>query len=178
MRQRITLLSLLVLGLLSGGGRAQQPAPTTRESALAVMTPYIGDWTIKATWGGGAPLEARATYTWGLNKKFIVARTFVKQADGTEYQRYESVFGEENGQVVCHSFVFSGEASVRTWQRDGAKLSNEWISKGADGDAKFRQSVELVDNDHIRWLVAREKDGKWESIMDGTWERVRASAAK
>jgi hypothetical protein len=181
MIHRYLLAGLCLLGgaCAASWGQPAQPGPATRPSALDVLRPYIGKWQIKATWAGSdASLDARSTYEWGLNNKFIVAKTFVKLPDGREYQRYESVFAEKDGLVVCHGFTYSGEVDVRTFQREGNKLSTEWTTAGADGMGKFRQSVELIDNDHIHWLVWRERDGNWEKVMDGKWERVTASAAK
>jgi hypothetical protein len=175
---RSTFLAGLCALLCAGAAvLGQSPQPSTKPSALDVFKPYIGQWKINATWSGGSPLEARATYDWGLNKRFVVAKTFVKTPDGREYQRYESIFAEKDGQLLCYGFVYSGDADVRQWNTTGARLWNEWTMDGADGTGKFRQSVELVDG-HIHWLVERQRDGQWEQLMDGKWERMTAAAAK
>jgi hypothetical protein len=172
--KRVAGLCALVCVCSAVAGQAQSPA--TRPSALDALKPYIGQWKIYAAWTGGAPLEARATYDWGLNRKFIIARTFVKMPDGREHQRYESVFADKDGQLMCHGFVYTGESDIRPWHLKDRKLWNEWTTNGADGTGKFRQSIELVD-DQIHWLVEREQDGKWEQLMNGRWERMSASGS-
>src|SRR4051794_29993214 len=106
-------LAIIFSALLTSPALADEQAPTTKPSALEAVAPYVGgEWRIKATWAGGNALDARATYDWGLAKKFIVAKTFVKTEDGGEYQRYETIFANEDGKLVMYSFTFDGEAHV------------------------------------------------------------------
>src|SRR3954465_4723342 len=96
-------LILILIGVLALGWTtlfAADEAPATQPSAVRHVEPYIGQWHIAAKWSDGNPLDARASYEWGLNKKFAVAKTFVKQPDGSEYQRYETIFGDEDGKLV------------------------------------------------------------------------------
>jgi hypothetical protein len=153
---------------------AADGAASATPGALQPLLPFLGaEWRIKATWSNGTPLEARSTYEWGLAKKFIVARTYVKRPDGTEYQRYESLYADKDGELVMYGFTYAGTVNVSTMLVDGKTFGNIWTAKNADGkDTKFKQTVELVDNNHFRWQVWHEKDGQWSQMMDGTWERV------
>src|SRR5213593_2835823 len=81
--------------------RAPTTAPASDDALklLDAVTPLIGgEWKIKATWAGGAPLDARAIYEWGIGKKFIEARTYVNAPEG-EYQRYLTIFGAHDGKL-------------------------------------------------------------------------------
>ncbi|HEY7087323.1 MAG TPA: hypothetical protein VH518_04490 [Tepidisphaeraceae bacterium] len=182
-------LSLIVSVMLTLAGRAfgdeQNPAatpaaPTTRPSALSAVAPFVGgEWRIKATWAGGNPLEARAIYDWGLNKKFVVAKTFVKLPEGGEYQRYETIFGDDKGQLMSYGFTFNGEVHVLPMAVDGRTISDEWTVDGENGSVRIKQRIELLDDNHFHWQVWSAAAGAdWKPMMDGTWVRGAASAKK
>src|SRR4051812_47154159 len=72
------------------------------------VAPYVGgEWRINGAWKDGNQLQARATYEWGVGKKFIIAKTFVSGAN-KEYQRYTTIFGEQDGKLMAWGFVFDG----------------------------------------------------------------------
>jgi hypothetical protein len=161
-------------------------APTTAASEdrfklLEPLVPYIaGEWKIDSKWTDGNPLKARATYQWGVGKKFIVARTFANGPQG-EYQRYETIFGVKDGKLTAWGFTFDGSADSGTWTIDGKKLSNSKPMNSArgGGTGTLHQSIELVEPNRMHWLVSFEKDGETKQLMDGYWIREgSASTAK
>src|SRR5260370_12182788 len=82
----------------------------TAKDHLAPLERFIGYWVIDAKWSNGEALQARTTYEWGLGKKIVTAKTFVKK-DGSEYQRYEGIMAW-NPKKQCLfqiSFAFNGE---------------------------------------------------------------------
>jgi hypothetical protein len=174
---RASVRAVIVLIALCAAARAQTTQPS---SAVDAVAPYIGEWHINATWAGGNALDARNVFEWGLNKKFIVVKTFVKQEDGKEYQRYEGIYADHEGKLMYYNFRFDGEADVRPMECKGHNVSNSWSVSEKDGSAtNLRQSVELIDDNHFRWQVAtQQKDGPWQTIMDGTWERVTKTASE
>jgi hypothetical protein len=84
------LMVCLICGSSSGLARAEDKK--TDENKLAPLERFLGQWVINAHWSNGEELHARTTYEWGIGKKFITAKTFVKNGD-KEYQRYEGVLG-------------------------------------------------------------------------------------
>lgn len=162
-------LSLVALALL-GGARAcaaDQAEPLDRVALL------IGEWRIEAQWAGGEALKGRQTYEWGLNKKFVVARTYVTKNDGSgEYQRYESVFAVKDGKLVSYNFAFDGTSSVSEGLLDGDTLRVKREVEGPNGAMVIKQELELTSGAQSRWRVWVERDGKQEQVMDGTWVRA------
>jgi hypothetical protein len=141
---------------------------------LQVLAPYVGgEWKINAKWSDGSPLEAREIFEWGVGRRFVTCKTFVSKLGGGEYQRYETIFGVgEGGKIVAHGFVYDGQVQVTEFKLDGKKLTGERPMKASDGgDGTLRQSVEQIEPNKFRWIVAFVKDGKVSPMMDGVWVR-------
>lgn len=171
-------IALLFVVLASSWAAAPTTAPS-KADPLQALVPFIGEWKIDTTWKDGNPLKARDVYEWGVGKKFIVAKTFVQKPDGTEYQRYETIFGVQDGKLMAWEFVFDGKTDSMEFQVDGKKLVCAKPMDAPAGKPKviLHQSLELVDANSFRWKVAIEQDGKMNELMDGTWVR-ESSAAK
>lgn len=179
------IVALLVTNALV---RAVEPSPATApaksagDEAFALLTSFVGgEWRIEAKWSSGAPLKARATYEWGVGKKFVEAKTFPQDEKGVEYQRYLTVFGTKDGKLMSWGFMFDGHTDSAEWTLDGKKFSSAkpMLAKdGGESKAILHQSIELTDANHMRWIVVIENDGKKEQVMDGTWERQSVGAAK
>ena len=146
---------------------AATPGQKPAADLLAMVAPYIGgEWRIEATWTAGNPLKARETFEWGIGKKFIVAKTYVSKEDGSEYQRYETIYGEKDGQLVSWGFTFDGHADELKWTIEGKKLSAAKPMKLQDGSmGTLHQSVELVEPNTFHWLVSIEANGKMQPLM-------------
>ena len=158
-------------------GRADEPttspatAPSTAPAArLSILEPLIGgDFRIDAQWKRGGPLKARETYAWGVGRKFIVAKTYVIRPDGTEYQRYETTFGIEEGQLIAYAFTADGEFQRIPVKVDGTQLVMDSSQRGTS----IRQTLDLSRPNEIGWKVAvSRRGGEWQEMMDGVWKRA------
>jgi hypothetical protein len=179
-----------VLCILLGAAlaRAAGESPTTAPSSSAASDAFNlvgslvgGEWRIEAKWSSGAPLKARASYEWGVGKKFVEAKTFPQDEKGVEYQRYLTIFGNKDGKLISWGFMFDGHTDTSEWTLDGKKLSSAKsmpAKNGGESKAILHQSIELTDANQMRWVVVIENDGKKEQIMDGTWVRQSVGAAK
>ena len=181
--------------LLAGDDKQQPSNPAVKviaESAnsaadgIKLMTELTGgEWRIDGKWLDGRPIHARTQYELGVGKKFVTARTFVKADDGTEYQRYQNVFGVKDGRLTCWNFTFDGSSDVAPWDVAGRKISSsKKMQSAADSssvNAKavsiLHQSIELVEPNKLHWLVSVETDGQNKPIMDGYWVREPSTAA-
>lgn len=182
---------VLVVGLARAGAQDDPPPPPksvdtsgapavaldeTRDALLAAVAPYVGgEWTIDGAWSDGTPLKGREVYEWGVGKKFVHCKTFVTAPAG-EYQRYETIFGVKDGKLMAWSFTYDGSSDSSEFKVEGKKLSSAKAMNTPQGEATLHQSIELVEPDKFRWLVAIESaDGTMRQIMDGMWIRHRAA---
>ena len=165
---RVGAMALGLAVLFCGSARAaDETGPLEKVARL------LGEWRIEAQWTGGEALKGRQTYEWGLNKKFIVAKTFVTKNDGSgEYQRYESVFGVKDGKLVSYNFTYDGTSSVSEAQLDGDTLRITGKVGGSGGAVVIKQELVLSTGTESRWQVWVVRDGKEEQVMDGTWRRT------
>jgi hypothetical protein len=190
--QRVRLIAFALITLVTalGASIARADTPATQPSAatgaakspsiLDVVAPYVGgEWKINAIWSGGNALQAREVFTWGPGKKFVICKTFVSTPQG-EYERYETIFGEQDGKLMTWAFTVDGEVNIVPFAVEGKKLSSSRPIQTADGKdgGTLHQSVEQTSPNQFRWLVSIEKDGKTNQIMDGTWIRDAVGTAK
>lgn len=159
---------------------AEMPALTYDASdldggPLEALKPFIGRWEIEAQWADGSTLHSRNEYEVRLGGKFVFARTWVKNEDGSWYQRYESVFGHEEGKgMVTYGFTYDGTFStmddIRVSEEDGkTRITFYWEGNGV----AFRQSVIDIDGDSYSWQVFMKSEGAddYIQLMDGVWKR-------
>lgn len=179
------LIAIAFITMIAGPSRSLRAGDTAAaesaaNDALQVLAPYVGgEWRIKANWSDGSPLEAREIFEWGVGKRFVNCKTFVSKSGGGEYQRYETIFGVgQSGKIVCYSFVYDGQVHVTDFTVEGKKLTGERPMKGADGsEGTLRQSVEQIEPNKFRWIVAFVKDGNVNPMMDGVWVREASTRA-
>ena len=93
-----------------------------------------------------------------------------------EYQRYENIFGVQDGKLTSWAFVVDGEVVISEFKIDGKKLSSSRTMEG-DKPGVLHQSIELVEPNKFRWLVSIEQDGATKELMDGFWIREASSSA-
>jgi hypothetical protein len=156
--------ALLILSMVVGTGWG---------GPLDAVAPYVGgEWRINAAWKDGNPLQARSTYEWGVGKKFIIAKTFVGEPT-KQYQRYVTIFGEQDGKLMAWGFVFDGHHDVSEFKIDGKRLHSDKPMPAADGSKKsiLHQSIELTEPNRMHWLVSIETNGQDKPVMDGEWVR-------
>ena len=165
----VTMLSLAALPALVIGG-ADKPADS---DPLASLERFIGHWTVDGKWSDGNELHARAVYEWGVGKKIIMAKTFVKDKD-KEYQRYESVMAwhPEKKSLYEITFAFDGAISeVVIESKDADTLHIGWEPLHADKPSKVRQVIKFLDKDSFRWTVTLKDGDEWKQLIEATWKR-------
>ncbi|MFL5242568.1 MAG: hypothetical protein ACJ8FY_10710 [Gemmataceae bacterium] len=165
----ITMLSFAVLPALVMGG-ADKPAGT---DPLASLERFIGHWTVDGKWSDGNELHARAVYEWGVGKKIITAKTFVKDKD-KEYQRYESIFAWHPKKKSLYEITFSFEGAISEAiidNKDKDTLLIGYTPFDKDQPATIRQSLHFKDNDTFTWIVLLKDGETWKKIMEADWKR-------
>jgi hypothetical protein len=169
------VLLALVGGPVPGSGAADKPSPA-QENHLAPLERLLGgEWVVHGKWKSGETLHARNVIAWGLGKKFITAKTFVKDGD-KEYQRYEAVFAwhPRKKSLVQYSFAFDGNLSETIVEaKDKDTLHVGWTPFAADQPSNVRQVLHFTDKDTFVWTVSIKTDGGWKELIEATWHRER-----
>jgi hypothetical protein len=143
------------------------------EDKLAPLQRFVGEWEADAQWADGSPLHARDVIEWGLDKKILKARTFVRDGD-KEYQRYEAVMAWRPDRKCLYeiSFAFDGEISEYVIEsKDADTLLVGWTPYNPDKPSKVRQVIKFLDKDSYRWTITVKDGDDWKQIMDATWKR-------
>jgi hypothetical protein len=143
------------------------------ENKLAVFERFVGEWEVDGKWADGNSLHARGVYEWGLGKKILQAKTFVRDGD-KEYQRYESVmtWHPEKKSLYEISFAFDGAISEYLIEsKDENTLHIGWTAIDTDKPSKVRQVIKFLDKDRFQWTVSVKDGDDWKQIIDATWKR-------
>jgi hypothetical protein len=82
-----------------------------------------GEWRINGAWKDGAPIQGREVFEWGVGKQFIICKTFLATPKG-EYQRYETIFGEQDGKLMAWGFTYDGHMDATEFNVDQKKMSS------------------------------------------------------
>jgi hypothetical protein len=175
MKSSLSLMSLFIgITLLTVARSA--PAGEVLEKMLAN---YVGgEWRIDGAWTDGAPIHGREVFEWGVGKQFVICKTFLATPKG-EYQRYETIFGEEDGKLMAWSFTYDGHADAMEFKVDGRKMSSaKPMPDATDGQTTLLQSVEMIEPNKFQWKVAAQKPGELKPLMDGTWIRSADTSAE
>jgi len=155
---------------------AIEPAQAQSGAAdkIAFLDRFAGEWAVEGKWTDGNTLNARGVYTWGLGKKIMVAKTFVK--DGTkEYQRYEGIMAwhPEKKSLFQISFAFDGSLTeVLMEQKDKDTLHIGWTPFTEGKPSMVRQTIRFLDGDRFQWVVAIREGEGWKQLIDATWRRT------
>jgi hypothetical protein len=160
---------LAVIAVLTAAGH-----PTAGEP-MAPLGRFVGEWEVDGKWSDGNPLHARGVYAWGLGKKILTAKTFVR--DGTkEYQRYEGVMAwhPEKKSLFQISFAFDGSLTETLIEsKDKDTLHIGWTPFAAGKPSKVRQVIRFLDNDRFQWVVSIQEGDSWKQLIDATWKRKK-----
>jgi hypothetical protein len=171
MSMRYRVLALLAVLALGGSLRADDK-PAARDK-LAALERFAGEWQVDGKWADGQSLHARTVYEWGLNKKILKARTFVR--DGKkEYQRYEAVLAwhPEKKSLYQISFAFDGAINENLIEtRDKDTLHIGYMPYAANKPSKVRQVIKFLDKDRFQWTVSIQDGKGWKQLIDATWKR-------
>ena len=136
-----------------------KPAP---ENKLAALERFIGEWEGDGKWSDGSALHARAVYTWGVNKKIVVGKTFVKDPAKGEYQRYEGILAWHPKKKSLYevSFAYNGDVSeVLIDQADKDTLHLGYRPFNDGEPANVRQILHFTGDDAFVWTVSLKADG-------------------
>lgn len=153
---------------------------------LAPLAAYIGDWEVSAFWSGGQHVWARNEYRVLMNGAFVLASTWVSDAGGEPYLRYQTMYAWDaaRGAIVGHGFTNDGttETLVFTQEADeaGAPLAlvTEWAS-GQDGSGpvvRQRTAIPSPADETYAWQVwfLSPSGEAAVAVMDDVWRRVPA----
>jgi hypothetical protein len=175
MRTSLTTLAVGVLAL-AGAPRVLPAADApAADDHLAPVVRFIGEWQVDGKWSDGTPLKARATYTWGVNKKIIVTKTFVQDPAKGEYQRYEGIiaWNPKKKSLYEISFAYDGnitEVLMDLVDKDTLNLGYQPFNEGEP--ANVRQILHFESDDAFVWTVSvKPKDQDWTKLIEATWHR-------
>jgi hypothetical protein len=173
-RQLWTLLALTPILTIQHGARADDTPAAPAEDHLAPVARFIGEWEVDAKWSDGSPLRARTVYTWGVNKKIIVGKTFVKDPAKGEYQRYEGIIAwqPKKKSLFEISFAYNGEISEVLYDFVDKDTIHVGYRPFHDGDpVNVRQVLHFAGNDAFEWTVMLKMGDDWTKIIEATWHR-------
>ncbi len=170
MRTTIKVAAILAF-FLTGPALAADNPPA--DNPLSVLDRFAGEWVVEGKWSSGETLHARTIYKWGLGKKILKARTFVRNGD-REYQRYEGILAwqPEKKSLFEISFAYDGavtEVLIDSPDRDTLRIG--WTPYTPGKPSRVRQILHFLDNDRFRWTVQLQDGDAWKPIIDATWKR-------
>lgn len=154
---------------------AQAPV-ITLDANLAPLQRFLGgQWEVHGTWSSGGALHARTIYEIGIGGKFIQAKTFALRKDGTEYQRYESIFGWNTEEKLLNfsSYTFDGSVGTGIIKSTNANtLSYEGTKGSPSASGTLGQTIEFLSQDEARWIVWLKTEEGNKQLLDATWKRT------
>lgn len=150
-----------------------EPVSADFLTSAQAFSPFVGEWTIDATWEGGEPLKARNTAEWALDGKHLKWATYVNAPTG-EYKRYEGfmTWNAQKKSLVEYSFAVTGEVSELRVSTDDLKTYRFGFSAlPGNAEGKLRQTIQFLDADSYRWTAEFSGADGWKPIIDGVWRR-------
>jgi hypothetical protein len=143
---------------------------------MAPLERFVGgQWVVDGKWANGEALHARTIYEWGLGKKIIRAKTFVK-SEGAEYQRYEGIltWHPKKKCLVEISFAVDGALTEYVLEtKDADTLDIGWRPYDDGEPNKVRQTLKFKDRDSFVWTVWLNTGEKWQQLIEATWHRKK-----
>jgi hypothetical protein len=168
----------LFAGILTVGLPALSPADDAadKKDPLAPLARFAGEWQVDGQWASGEPLHARAVYEWGLGRRILKGKTFVRNGD-KEYQRYDSTFAWHPKKKCLYqiSFAYDGNMTeVIIDPRDEDTLHVGFTPFRAEQPQNVRQIIKFKDHNHFVWTVNLKQGDEWRQIIEATWVRKNA----
>jgi hypothetical protein len=168
----IALVALfLATSILNADDKAQDKEA---KNPLASLERFLGEWTVEGKWSDGNELHARAVYEWGVGKKIITAKTFVKPLKDKEYQRYESIltYHPKKKSLYEITFAFDGTISeVLLDQQDEDTLHIGYTPFTDGEEGKVRQVIRFKDKNTFTWIAELKSDKGWTKLIEADWKR-------
>jgi hypothetical protein len=164
---------IALLALLATTGLLRADDKAAAKKGLEALERFAGEWVVDGKWANGQRLHARSVYQWGLGKKILIAKTFVRNGK-KEYQRYEGVLAwhPEKKSLFEISFAFDGSISeVLIERKDKDTLHIGWVPFAPDRPSKVRQVIKFLDQNRFQWVVSIKQGKKWVQLIDATWKR-------
>jgi hypothetical protein len=174
MRYSILVAAVLILPTHRLPAGEQPAGKPEADPKLAILDRFAGEWTVEGRWSDGKPLSARGVYAWGLDRKIMITKTYVKDPAKGECQRYEGVMAWHPDKKCLFqiSFAFDGAISeVLMEAKDKDTLHIGWGPLPGGKASKVRQTIRFLDNDRFQWVVALQAGDEWKEIIDATWKR-------
>jgi len=164
-------LAALLVALVAGVVPANERPPS--DDRLAPLARFAGEWQVDGKWSGGESLHARTVYEWGLGKKILKARTFVKKGN-EEYQRYEGILAWHPKKKCLYEISFAFDGSISEYRldaKDKDTLHIGWAPVAGSEMPRVRQTIHFTDDDHFQWLVQLRDGEGWKQLIDATSRR-------
>jgi hypothetical protein len=157
---------------LAAVARADDAKASAVPDKLAPLTRFVGEWVIDGHWASGEPLRARTVYEYGIAKKNIHTRTFVKNGD-SEYQRYEGVFAfhPQKKCLVHYNFAYNGDVTESVVDVVDATTFHVGWTPFDGKPSNLRQVLRFTDEDSFVWTVFLKKGDGWDQLIEATWHR-------
>ena len=160
------------LPALPAADEKQAAAPVNH---LASLERYLGEWELHGKWDSGEKLDARAIYEWGINKKNIVAKTYVMNGD-KEYQRYEGIMAwhPKKKSLFEISFAYDGAVTeIILEEKDKDTLHIGYVPYNEGEPSPVRQILKFKDNDTFVWTVSLKAGEEWKRLIEAPWTRKK-----
>jgi hypothetical protein len=153
---------------------ANEPEKGSAEAnPFAPLERFVGgQWVTHGRWASGEELHARAVFEWGIARKIITAKVYVKNG-ASEYQRYEEVLAWHPKKKCLFemTFAFDGHISETVIEKEGEGLRFGWTPYDSTEENKVRQTIRFQGKDSYVWTVfLKGKDG-WKQIIQSIWNR-------
>jgi hypothetical protein len=165
----------MVVALLNAGRLPADDKP--KENHLAALERFAGSWQVDGKWSSGEALHARGVYAWGLGKRILTAKTFVKDGD-REYQRYESILAWHPEKKSLYEITFAFDGHINEYlldSKDPDTLHIGWTPYDPAKPSPVRQVIKFLDADHFQWTVLLKDGDEWKQLIDATWQRTEAA---
>jgi hypothetical protein len=152
-------------------------APEDGPKGMEELEPLIGDWSLEAAFSFPVPddVEARTTFTWDLDRRFIVQRSSVSipeapdglmviapAAEGTGYTQH---YFDSRGVVRLYDMTF--ENGIWTLSRTKPDFSPLDFHQRYTGE--FSEDGNTIDG---RWEISHDAGATWELDFGLVYRRI------
>ena len=160
---------MLSTALLLTASRVVGQADESIDPHLKQLTPLVGSWNVTFDWPGISVKEAKVTYRWVLDGKYLEARW--SNMDGTDLG--PELFTWDPARMVVRMWGFDSKSFCEAvWRVDGSKLIGEFSGTRFTGE-NTKRTVVLAFKDNSS-IVATTTPGGADK-PDGTATFVRVN---
>jgi len=137
---------------------------------LAAFEPFLGVWELNSNWDSGEGLYAIGHYQSVLGGAAVELRAWVRNPDGTFYERYRSVLRHEQGKgLVSYDLIHDGTLRLSEYVMDGQTLRTEWSNTGN----RVKDALTVDGPNVLRWEVqtAPANSDIFTTAINAQWQR-------